>query len=574
MARVLQRRPSPPYLLIVFVFLFLVSTTLAVLFYTKLNDARKTAEQEQQERKKLAGQADMGKPYVEGRLAEPAEPSRPPKETDTIYDPQGRPDSSREADLGKLRTVVARLDENLRELAGLVSPEFSPGQGDSISLFLGAAGELKKAQAKIDEWKKVNVQGSTKLGELVEEAEAEVAEWAQSEEKDDERVKKIVREARNLLAKLKAIELLHGKVAATGAPATSAGAKSPHWAGVFAELETAYEEKLKPQIMVSGILKADVAERDKTIKAKTKKIENLEKKNNDLFADKQRLGDDVSARNTKIEELKSELKNANGISDERKKRLDRLTEQLNSKAEEVNKLTKDLDEANATIERLKLEKRAEDIRTYQALLANPPDGKITEIVENQDLCYIDRGLEDGVDVYHTFAVYPKTGVPPDLKSKGRITVIKAYNKTSACRITAQEDKSRIEVGDLVANLAYETRRSFKFYLEGEFDLRNTGRTSPVDKQEVAWLIRRFGGETVKELTAEVDYVVLGVRPIEPKGIEDLTPEARALRTALRQAAQRYKEVQQKASKIGIPILNTNRFLDLVGYTPTARRPGL
>jgi len=41
MARVVQRRPNPPYLLILFVFLFLVSTALAILFYTRQDDARK-----------------------------------------------------------------------------------------------------------------------------------------------------------------------------------------------------------------------------------------------------------------------------------------------------------------------------------------------------------------------------------------------------------------------------------------------------------------------------------------------------------------------------------------------------
>ena len=39
MARVLQQRGGPPYLLIAFVFLFLISTTLAVLFYIQRGNA-------------------------------------------------------------------------------------------------------------------------------------------------------------------------------------------------------------------------------------------------------------------------------------------------------------------------------------------------------------------------------------------------------------------------------------------------------------------------------------------------------------------------------------------------------
>ena len=43
MARVVQRRTSPPYLTIVFVFLFLVATTLAVVFYLSADKTNKNA---------------------------------------------------------------------------------------------------------------------------------------------------------------------------------------------------------------------------------------------------------------------------------------------------------------------------------------------------------------------------------------------------------------------------------------------------------------------------------------------------------------------------------------------------
>ena len=40
MARVVSQRSGPPYLLIIFVFLFVVSTAIAVLVYLELDKAR------------------------------------------------------------------------------------------------------------------------------------------------------------------------------------------------------------------------------------------------------------------------------------------------------------------------------------------------------------------------------------------------------------------------------------------------------------------------------------------------------------------------------------------------------
>lgn len=53
MARVVQQRGTPPYLLIVFVFLFLVSAALAVIFYTGQGDENKKVTKLESDNKKL-----------------------------------------------------------------------------------------------------------------------------------------------------------------------------------------------------------------------------------------------------------------------------------------------------------------------------------------------------------------------------------------------------------------------------------------------------------------------------------------------------------------------------------------
>ncbi len=59
MARVVQQRTSPPYLTIVFVFLFLVATTLAVLFYLEADKAGKGATEDRDTLGKLASRSEL-----------------------------------------------------------------------------------------------------------------------------------------------------------------------------------------------------------------------------------------------------------------------------------------------------------------------------------------------------------------------------------------------------------------------------------------------------------------------------------------------------------------------------------
>jgi len=137
--------------------------------------------------------------------------------------------------------------------------------------------------------------------------------------------------------------------------------------------------------------------------------------------------------------------------------------------------------------------------------------------------------------------------------------------TSACRITEQNDKDPIIEGDVIANLAFDPGRKYKFLVEGEFDLDNTGRTSPLDRQRVIQLVQTSGGEAVDKLDVDVDYVVLGESPKMP-GADEMGQDPARLQ-AQREAYERYNRVKQEASKYSRTILNTNQLLDFLGFTP-------
>jgi FtsZ-binding cell division protein ZapB len=517
MARVLHRRPSPPYLLIVVVFLFVAATALAVLFYTRQDEARKEAAKERQEREKLAAPTDIGKGYVKARLVEGAQRLEPLPGAETIVDERGEPDPSKEAQWAKERTVVTRLDEHLKALSQLVNPQLVGSQGDVISQFIAAARELNDAQKRVKEWKSIEVLDSDRL--------------------------------------------------ASGGATTMPATRPAQWSGVLSELETAYEGKFKRQIDVCMLLKKDVEELIKDGQSKSDSIADLDGKVKALSTKSSELADKLTEAQAQVAAATAKLDSVTSISEDRKTKLDDTTKRTTEQAATINKLTKEVDNLKGTIQRIRMEQRLKDIRTRRTILTTRPDGKITKVMSKQNICYIDIGIKDGVDVGLTFAVYPKTGVPMSLESKGRITVMRAEDTSSECRITAENEKQPIEPDDIIANIAFDTQRKYKFLIVGEFDLYDTGRPTPVDKQEVILLVKRFGGEIVDKLTVEVDYVVMGVEPKKPEEGLELTAEDQQRVKAQKEAYDYYNSIKQEAPRTGAPILNTHRFLDLVGYTP-------
>jgi len=79
------------------------------------------------------------------------------------------------------------------------------------------------------------------------------------------------------------------------------------------------------------------------------------------------------------------------------------------------------------------------------------------------------------------------------------------------------------------------------------------------------MITRFGGKVVQELDFKTDFVVLGEEPMKPP-----KPQAGSDATAEKVYSEklkeweRYQAIRDAANNMKIPILNTNRFLAMVG----------
>jgi hypothetical protein len=170
----------------------------------------------------------------------------------------------------------------------------------------------------------------------------------------------------------------------------------------------------------------------------------------------------------------------------------------------------------------------------------------------------------------TFQVYsPRTGITQEGEGKGEIVIADVASDTAGCRILREESDDPIVPGDLIGNLVFDPDRVYTFVVKGAFDLYGSGRAKAEGAQEVKMLIDRFGGEVTEEIGVQTDFVVLGERPTEPTRPAESAPAQvwQAYNEQMR-VHQQYNEVQRIASSLQIPILNANRFLAFIGYTPS------
>jgi hypothetical protein len=258
-----------------------------------------------------------------------------------------------------------------------------------------------------------------------------------------------------------------------------------------------------------------------------------------------------------------------------KQRIVEVTEQQSEQAGQHQATVSQLNEEIHRLEQVIDELRNAPERQRRITAQVMPDGKIIEVVSGPDnLVYIDRGREDRIAEGMTFEVFDpgqKIRLAPDgrdlARGKATIEVLNVTPATSVARVVRRHEGATVVGGDNIANLVYDPERVFKFFVFGDFDLRNTGRTSSSDRRQIESMITDWGARLVDDLSYDVDYVVLGKEPKAPeRNTEELfDPQASRARQAAQQRYDEYLEVINQARALGVPILNTNRFLDLVGY---------
>lgn len=213
-----------------------------------------------------------------------------------------------------------------------------------------------------------------------------------------------------------------------------------------------------------------------------------------------------------------------------------------------------------------LKAQNEEALVDASIVGVSPDGK--QVV-------INVGSSQKVPLGITFAVYSeakqirvdeKTGEYK--RGKAVIEVINVGGDTATCRVNAETKGSPVVKGDVVANAVYDPAKTYKFVVFGNFDTNGDGVATPLEKSDMVAMIEGWGGKVASELAGDIDFLVLGEKPILPPRPSDGSPfEVVQQYMTLQQEVGKYDELYKSAQSTSVPILNQNRFMTLIGAKP-------
>ena len=199
-------------------------------------------------------------------------------------------------------------------------------------------------------------------------------------------------------------------------------------------------------------------------------------------------------------------------------------------------------------------------------ITNQPDGKIMRVLN--DKVFIDLGKSDKVQPAMTFSIYPAGPTTDESKLKGTLEILQVGETTSECRIINRYTAAgTITVGDIIGNIAFVRNQTFRFVVRGQFDMMGSGRSTS-DAAVIRDMIARNGGKLMDDVSVATDFLVLGESPETPeKPGDDATEDEIDRYIQQMKVVADYDKARNEAMKYGIPILNANRFMALIGYQP-------
>lgn len=201
------------------------------------------------------------------------------------------------------------------------------------------------------------------------------------------------------------------------------------------------------------------------------------------------------------------------------------------------------------------------------------DGEVIGVNPSENQVFINIGRRDKVVLGMRFSVYASaSAIRPDAegnypRGKAIIEVVRIDQNQSVCRVVPGSEirGNPIIRGDVIANPLYDPRKVYKFVVFGNFDPEGTGVATPAGRDRVSALITQWGGQVIGELAGDVDFLVLGERPMIPPPPPPTAPfEIVREYMRLRGEADEYDRLQAQAIATSVPILNQNRLRTLIG----------
>ena len=205
------------------------------------------------------------------------------------------------------------------------------------------------------------------------------------------------------------------------------------------------------------------------------------------------------------------------------------------------------------------------------VMARRADGKIILIDDQAKVVHLNIGSKQHVYRGLTFTVYDRSGsIPKDGQGKAEIEVFDVANTYSAARITQTEPTKPILLGDIVANLIWNSDKTNVFVVAGDFDLDDDGNIDSDAIGKITTLIEKWGGKVADTISIDTDFLLLGKQPQVPKQQptfeeQELDPQAMQRYEALIEQLNHYNQLQSQAQALWIPIFQYERFLYFIGY---------
>lgn len=272
-----------------------------------------------------------------------------------------------------------------------------------------------------------------------------------------------------------------------------------------------------------------------------------------------------------VDQYRDEVQKAKDAMDVR---VDKIQAEAQDKIASLNSQTGDLQKevvlGRDTISRLQGELKGRSYKpTDEFALV---DGRVIGLDPAENHVYLGIGAKQKVRVGLTFEVYSEAGaIRPDERTgnyppgKASIEVIKVDENSSTARVIREKRGNPVLRGDVIANAVYDPNKVYTFLVFGNFDANHDGIATAQEANDVRALIESWGGKVTDTLSGNVDFLVLGDKPVlPPQPIGGAPAPIIEEYIRLRRITQQYDDLFKKATETSIPVLNENRLYTLIG----------
>ena len=282
------------------------------------------------------------------------------------------------------------------------------------------------------------------------------------------------------------------------------------------------------------------------------------------------VGTDIQGYKQGVDTHRGELTAQQQLSTSSVEKIKRdATDEVARLNDRISRLQEEILVSQGKIKTLQKERSNETLKPQDE--ASLVDGTVLAVVDADGSVYINRGKANRVVLGMSFEVYSesnqiKPNASGDLaRGKASLEVVRVDENSSTCRVTRATRGNPVAKGDVIANALYDPTKKYAFLVYGNFDANQDGRATPEEAGEVKAIVSGWGGKLVDSLSGEVDFLVLGSRPVVPPQPEAAAPVAVVQEfIRLRNIAREYDRLFEQAASTSIPVLNENRLRTLIG----------